>query len=63
MRILNKCIVNRLAYIFTLIIGERWIEFDFLVKTNGVYVSDWDKLVPDDGENRKILEMLVEDNK
>lgn len=32
MKILNKFMVNRLAYIFTLIIEERWIEFDFLIR-------------------------------
>jgi len=43
MKILNKFMVNRLAHVFTLIIEERWIEFDFLIKTYGMYGHDWDE--------------------
>ena len=63
MKILNIYMVNRLAYIFTLIVEERWVEFDFLVKTNGVYGGDWDKAEPDDGGNRKIIEMLIDEKR
>ncbi|MGO1818221.1 MAG: hypothetical protein ACTH0S_00895, partial [Senegalia sp. (in: firmicutes)] len=51
MKLLNKFMVNRLAYVFTLIIEERWIEFDILVrKIYGVYGHNWDDAEPDDGD-------------
>lgn len=64
MKTLNKFMVNRLAYIFTLIIEERWVEFDFLIRTtNMIYGNDWDEAEPDDGDTRKIIEMMVKKNK
>jgi len=63
MKILNKFMVNRLAYVFKLIIEERWIEFDFLVtKIYGMYGHDWDEAEPDDGSTRKLIEMMIEMN-
>lgn len=59
MKTLNKFMVNRLAYVFTLIVEERWIEFDFLMKSFGVYGVNWDKAEPDDGGNRKIIEIIM----
>lgn len=64
MKILNKFMVNRLAYIFTLIIEERWIEFDILVRNiYGIYGHDWDEAEPDDGNTRKMIEMMMEMNR
>ncbi|QUL55194.1 hypothetical protein KDC22_00950 [Paenibacillus tritici] len=60
MKTLNKFMVNRLAYIFKLVIEERWMEFDFLIKsTDRLYGHSWDEAEPDDGETRKIIEMLL----
>jgi hypothetical protein len=53
MKILNKFMVNRLAYVFKLIIEKRWIEFNFLViQTDLMYGHDWDEAEPDDGGTR-----------
>lgn len=63
MKILNKFMVNRIAYLFQLIIEERWIEFDFLIKnTDRWYGHNWDKAEPDDGGNRKMIEMALKNN-
>ncbi len=60
MKILNKFMVNRLAYVFTLIIEERWIEFDFLVgNIDWMYAHDWDEAEPDDGDTRKLIEIMM----
>jgi hypothetical protein len=60
MKTLNKFMVNRLAYIFTLIIEERWIEFDFLIRnTDMMHGNNWDKAEIDDGDTRKIIEMMI----
>lgn len=60
MKTLNKFMVNRLAYIFTLIIEERWIEFDLLIRnTDMMYGNGWDEAEPDDGDARKIIEMMI----
>lgn len=64
MKILNKFMVNRLAYVFILIIEERWIEFDYLVtKIYGMYGHDWDEAEPDDGDTRKLIEMMMKMNR
>lgn len=64
MKILNKFMVNRVAYVFTLIIEERWIEFDFLVRNiDGMYGHNWDEAEPDEGDTRKIIEMMMERNR
>lgn len=60
MKILNKFMVNKIAYVFKLIIENRWIELDFLIKhTDMMYGHDWDNAEPDDGDNRKIIEMMM----
>lgn len=60
MKVLNKFLVNRVAYIFKLIIEERWIEFDFLIRnTDMMYGNSWDAAEPDDGGTRKIIEMML----
>ncbi|MFU1795590.1 hypothetical protein ACM1RC_17140 [Paenibacillus azoreducens] len=60
MRTLNKFMVNKIAYIFKLIIENRWIELDFLIRhTDMMYGHDWDNAEPDDGDNRKIIEMMI----
>ena len=64
MKTLNKFMVNRLAYIFTLIIEERWIEFDLLIRnTDWMYGQGWDEAEPDDGGTRKLIEILMKNNK
>lgn len=64
MKVLNKFMVNRLAYVFTLIIEERWIEFEFLVRNiDWMYGHDWDEAEPDDGGTRKIIEMEIKEIK
>nr|WP_092072790.1 hypothetical protein [Dendrosporobacter quercicolus]NSL48886.1 hypothetical protein [Dendrosporobacter quercicolus DSM 1736]SDM49930.1 hypothetical protein SAMN04488502_10552 [Dendrosporobacter quercicolus] len=63
MKTLNKFMINRLAYIFTLIIEERWIEFSFLIRTNDMmFGKDWDEAEPDDGSTKEIIEMILKDN-
>lgn len=60
MMILNKYMVNRVAYIFKLIIEERWMELDFVIRnTDKWYGHDWDEAQPDDGDTRKIIELLL----
>lgn len=62
MKVLNKFMVNRLAYIFQLIIEDRWIEFEFLVKTVGsMSGTDWDRAEPDDGGIREMIEIMLKD--
>jgi hypothetical protein len=60
MKTLNKFMVNRIAYIITLILQERWIEFDFLIRqTDWMYGHGWDDAEPDDGGIRKLIEMML----
>lgn len=60
MKILNKFMVNRMAYIFQIIIEERWIEFDFLIRnTDRWYGHGWDEAEPDDGDTRKLIELML----
>ncbi len=59
MMVLNKFAVNRLAYIFQLIVQERWIELYSVVDFQGMYGSNWDDAEPDDGGTRKIIEMML----
>jgi len=62
MKTLNKFMVNRLAYVFTLIIEERWLEFDFLIRsTDQFYGHGWDEAEPDDGRIRELLELMMKD--
>lgn len=64
MKTLNKFMVNRLAYVFQLIIEERWGEFDILIRhTDYLYGSGWDEPEPDDGDTRKIIELLFKKHK
>lgn len=64
MKTLNKFMVNRLAYVFTLIIEGRWIEFDLLIRNlDWMYGIGWDEAEPDDGGTRKLIEMLMKNNK
>ena len=57
MKTFNIFMINRMAYIFDLIIEERWIEFSVMVNSNGLYGQDWDKAVPDDSGTLKLIEM------
>ena len=62
MKILNKFMVNRLAYVFKLIIEKRWIEFNLLViQTDLMYGHDWDEAEPDDGGTIKLMEKMIKD--
>lgn len=56
---LNKFMVNRMAYIFQLIIEERWFEFGELICYNAKFCSDWDVAEPDDGGMREIILMSI----
>lgn len=56
MKTLNKFMVNRLAYVFKLIIEEKWCELDFLIrKIDTFYGNHWDMAVPDNGNTIKIM--------
>lgn len=56
METLNKYMVNRVAYIFNLILEDRWIEFNFLVEsTNLLYGRHWDEAVQDDGGMKELF--------
>jgi len=60
METLNKFMVNRLAYIFKLIIEERWIELDFLIRNTDKWCGNaWDEAIPDDGGTRKVIELML----
>ena len=51
--------VNRLAYVFTLIVEERWIEFNILVQSNDwMFGHDWDEAEIDDGGMRKYTKYM-----
>lgn len=57
MKTLNKYMVNRLAYVFKLIIENRWMEFDYLIKSIDFWSGhNWDKAEPDDGGIREEFE-------
>lgn len=45
MKLLKKTMHNRLAYIFTLIVEDRWTEFKYVI--DDFFNSQWDKAVPD----------------
>lgn len=60
MQKLNKYMVNRVAYIFTLILEERWMEFNFLVENmNLMFGQHWDEAVQDDGGMRELFEKEI----
>lgn len=60
MMVLNKFMVNRMAYVFSLIINEKWAEFEFLIEqTDRFYGHEWDDPVPDDGGTREIAKLLL----
>lgn len=63
MKTLNKFMVNRLAYVFQLIIENRWQEFEVLVRFESMYGNSWDPAVPDGGGLREILLMELYRNK
>jgi hypothetical protein len=59
MKTLNKFMVNRLAYVISLIISDRWLELEFLIESYRLYGVDWDKAEPDDGGNIEIIKMYL----
>lgn len=57
MKKLNKYMVNRIAYIFTLILEDRWLEFNFLVEQlDFMFGKHWDEAILDDGGMRELFE-------
>lgn len=62
MMILNKFMVNRLAYVFQIILKERWAEFGLLVEVHDqFYGHGWDAAIPDDGDMKAVLDFIYED--
>ncbi|MYL58643.1 hypothetical protein GLW20_14145 [Virgibacillus halodenitrificans] len=60
MKKLNKYMVNRVAYIFTLILEDRWMEFNYLVENmNLMFGHHWDEVVQDDGGMRELFEKEI----
>lgn len=60
MKKLNKYMVNRVAYIFTLIIEDRWMEFNFLVEyMNLMFGHHWDEAIQDDGGMGELFEKEI----
>ncbi|HLQ83951.1 MAG TPA: hypothetical protein VK121_08970 [Pseudogracilibacillus sp.] len=60
MKKLNKYMVNRIAYIFTLILEDRWTEFNFLVENmDFMFGRHWDESFPDDGGMRELFEKEI----
>ncbi|WII39946.1 hypothetical protein [Paenibacillus thiaminolyticus] len=55
MKELNKFMVNRLAYLFRLIIEHRGIELEYLICSNALFTSGWDIAEPDDGGNQLLV--------
>jgi hypothetical protein len=54
--------VNRLAYVFSLIMKERRIEFNILIRSHdSFYGHNWDEAEIDDGEMRKYIELQLKD--
>ncbi|MBO1001840.1 hypothetical protein [Pseudogracilibacillus auburnensis] len=60
MKTLNKFMVDRLAYIFDLIINEKWLEFSVLINQLNMYGDNWDEAQPDDGGNKEIVKRILE---
>lgn len=49
--------VNRIAYIFILILEDRWLEFNFLVEQlDFMFGKHWDEAILDDGGMRELFE-------
>lgn len=59
MKTLNIFMANRMAYIFELIIEERWFEFSVMINSNGMFGQDWNKAVPDNGGTLEEIEMMM----
>src|SRR5690625_2384600 len=60
MEILNKYMVNRIAYIFTLIKEENWTEFNYLIDQLAMmFGQHWDEAIPDDGGNSEAFKKFV----
>lgn len=63
MKTLNIFMVNRIAYIFELIIEERWFEFSVMINSNGIFGQAWNKAVPDNGGTLEEIEMMMKNFK
>lgn len=61
MKVLNKFMVNRLAYVFDLIINEKWLELSVLIDYFGLYGQGWDKAEIEDGGNKEMVRKLLSD--
>jgi hypothetical protein len=63
MKELNKYMVNRLASIINLMIKNRWIQFDVLIRhIDSVYGKDWDRAEVDEGEISSIVNAALLSN-
>lgn len=60
MMVLNKFCANRLAYLFQLVLQERWTElYSLILSIDSLYGHGWDDPQPDDGEWRETLLRLA----
>lgn|SRR5690625_125626 len=57
METLNKFMINRLAYVFQLLMNEKWDEFGILILANSLFGSDWDEAIPDNGGIGELLDI------
>ena len=59
---INKCMVNRLAYIFDIFLNDRWIELEVLLQSSFFKPIGWDNPIIEDLGNinisRKYLEKI-----
>ncbi len=59
MKTLNKFMVNRLAYVFGLLLQGKRALFDVLVNLEYMLVIDWDPAEPDDGDFVEVAKRLL----
>jgi len=61
MKRLNKFMVNRLAYVFSLIVKEEWVKLAHLIQLkDSMFGSDWDEAIPDDGGMERIFKEMID---
>jgi hypothetical protein len=61
MKTLNTYMVNRLAYVFELILSDRWAEFELLIESYKYYGAGWDPAIPDDDGMMDMLKNKLND--
>jgi len=59
MKILNKYMVNELAYVIGLIQEKKWLELGLLIETQKHYGTEWDDLEPPECSIRDLLLMQL----